>query len=173
MEYKGGDGVGGTYNLETGYPTIDKYSWEKSVTAANAGLTKINWDKAYPIYEFISDPVKREQVKKAVIKYINDSQLSVLQLNPIYEMFAPTMDDRFYAFSWDEVQMQINKWNNEFWGFKGYILAKPGVNTIPIYEMFAPILNDRFYVWSWEEVQMQISKWENEYWGHRGYVFSK
>ena len=100
MEYKGGDGVGGTYNLETGYPTIDKYSWEKSVTAANAGLTKINWDKAYPIYEFISDPVKREQVKKAVIKYINDSQLSVLQLNPIYEMFAPTMDDRFYAFSW-------------------------------------------------------------------------
>lgn len=49
-----------------------------------------------------------------MIKYINDSQLSVLQLNPIYEMFAPTMDDRFYAFSWDEVQMQINKWNNEF-----------------------------------------------------------
>lgn len=28
LEYKGGDGVGGTYNLETGYPTIDKYSWE-------------------------------------------------------------------------------------------------------------------------------------------------
>ena len=173
LEYKGGDGVGGTYNLETGYPTIDKYSWEKSVTAANAGLTKINWDKAYPIYEFISDPVKREQVKKAVIKYINDSQLSVLQLNPIYEMFAPTMDDRFYAFSWDEVQMQINKWNNEFWGFKGYILAKPGVNTIPIYEMFAPTMNDRFYAFSWNEVQWQINDWKNENWGLRGYILSE
>ena len=65
-------------------------------------------------YDVYSRDEAREQVKKAVIKYINDSQLSVLQLNPIYEMFAPTMDDRFYAFSWDEVQMQINKWNNEF-----------------------------------------------------------
>ena len=70
-------------------------------------------------YDVYSRDEAREQVKKAVIKYINDSQLAVLQLNPIYEMFAPTMDDRFYAFSWDEVQMQINKWNNENRGLKG------------------------------------------------------
>ena len=88
-------------------------------------------------------------------------------------MYAPTMNDRFYAFSWNEVQWQINDWKNENWGLRGYILSEPEANTQPIYEMYSPLLNDRFYVWSWEEVQMQISKWENEYWGHRGYVFSK
>ena len=86
---------------------------------------------------------------------------------------GPTMNDRFYAFSWNEVQWQINDWKNENWGLRGYILSEPEANTQPIYEMYSPLLNDRFYVWSWEEVQMQISKWENEYWGHRGYVFSK
>ena len=65
LEYKGGDGVGGTYNLETGYPTIDKYSWEKSVTAANAGLTKINWDKAYPIYLHLNF-IPRKGIKSIV-----------------------------------------------------------------------------------------------------------
>ena len=69
--------------------------------------------------------------------------------------------------------MQINKWNNEFWGFKGYILAKPGVNTIPIYEMFAPTMNDRFYAFSWNEVQWQINDWKNENWGLRGYILSE
>lgn len=52
-----------------------------------------------------------------------------------------------------------------FGDLKGYILAKPGVNTIPIYEMFAPTMNDRFYAFSWNEVQWQINDWKNENWG--------
>lgn len=174
LEYKGGEGVGGTYNLETGYPTIDKYSWEKSVTAANAGLTKINWEKAYPIYEFISDPVKQQQVKEAVVRYIENSQLGEpLQLKPIYEMHAPLWKDRFYVFSWEEVQMQMSTHHNENWGFRGYILAESAANTKPIYEMHAPLWKDRFYVFSWEEVQNQINVHHNENWGLKGYILAE
>ena len=46
------------------------------------------------------------------------------KLIPIYEMYSPLLNDRFYVWSWEEVQMQISKWENEYWGHRGYVFSK-------------------------------------------------
>ncbi|MEB3375020.1 MAC/perforin domain-containing protein [Bacteroides sp. CR5/BHMF/2] len=62
VQFYGGNGTSLKYDLEKGMPTgIDVQSWENSVSLSNACLTNINWKETYPIYNFISDPVKRRR----------------------------------------------------------------------------------------------------------------
>lgn len=54
--------------------TLDFSEWQKSVDKNHCVLTEINFNKTYPIYEFIKDPVKKQQIKDAVIRYINNQK---------------------------------------------------------------------------------------------------
>lgn len=47
-------------------------------------MTEINWKETYPIYEFISDPVKKQVIKAAVIKHIEKSKIDMLELLPLH-----------------------------------------------------------------------------------------
>lgn len=83
--FYGGSGTNLKYDLEKGMPTtIDIQSWEKSLSLANSCLNEINWKETYPIYEFISDPIKKEQIKEAVKRRITASQIKTLELLPLY-----------------------------------------------------------------------------------------
>ena len=85
VQFYGGNCTSLKYDLEKGMPTgVDVQSWENSVSLSNACLTNINWKETYPIYDFISDPVKKEEIKQAVEKYIKASQLHVIELLPLY-----------------------------------------------------------------------------------------
>lgn len=57
------------YDLEKGIPTgVDIQNWENSISLQNSCLNEITWKETYPIYDFISDPIKKEQIKAAVNK---------------------------------------------------------------------------------------------------------
>lgn len=89
VKYIGGtnSGISLTFNSQTGYPStsFDLKGWESSVNDRNSGLTDIAWDKAYPIYEFITDPVKKAQIKAAVSRYMKNKELEVLEIVPLYQ----------------------------------------------------------------------------------------
>lgn len=124
INYHGGEESGEslTYDSEKGYPTttFNKSAWEKSVTTANAALVEINWDKTYPIYEFITDPIKKAQIKAAVDKYITDSKVDILDIVPFFHLFhEKDMNDNFQT-KWSDVE-NMKKAGFKYLGIMGYI----------------------------------------------------
>ncbi len=84
--FYGGSGTNMKYDLEKGAPTsVDIQSWEKSVSLGNSCLNDINWKETYPIYDFISDPIKKIEIKNAVRKYIANGQIKMLEVIPLYQ----------------------------------------------------------------------------------------
>lgn len=83
INYFGGEGSGASYNLETGYPSVNVSSWESSVDYTNAALTKIAWNKAIPIWEFTTDLNKKNQLKDAVANHLMNSQHEFLNVTPV------------------------------------------------------------------------------------------
>lgn len=172
IKYKAGTGVGGTYNVETGVPTIDKGTWEQSVTPQNAGLVEINWNKAYPIYDFITDVNKKAAVKAAVIRYIASKQIEVMQLKPFYKMYSPASKNSYYLQSWDEVIRNISQYGYIYESLDGYILAASANNTRPLYKMYSPGPKNSYYLYSWDEVMRHVSRYGDKYEGTiDGYIY--
>ncbi|MGN5954941.1 MAC/perforin domain-containing protein [Sphingobacterium lactis] len=72
-------GIGMDYNkeLKTNIPNLQKLEWEKSITNANATLADVDWEKTYPIYDFIPQSHQKytQAIKEAVIKYIETKKL--------------------------------------------------------------------------------------------------
>lgn len=63
------------YDLEDGIPTYkDIQKWGDETLGVETQLTRINWKESYPLYEFISDPVKKNDIKSAVESYIRMSR---------------------------------------------------------------------------------------------------
>lgn len=83
-----GDALGNTSQ------SINLSTWQQSIDAKNASLIGIN--RSAPIYDFITDPVKKQQVKAAVEKYIADRQIRLsspkLQL---YDFYSPQLGHIF------------------------------------------------------------------------------
>lgn len=64
------------YNLENGMPPAqDIKSWYEEMDTERTWLTEIEWKDNYPIYDFISDPAKKQEVKIAVEEHVRKSQL--------------------------------------------------------------------------------------------------
>lgn len=63
------------YDLEDGIPTYeDIRKWGDETLGVETQLTRINWAESYPLYEFIPDPVKKNDIKSAVESYIRMSK---------------------------------------------------------------------------------------------------
>lgn len=123
------------YDLEKGMPTgVDVQSWENSINLGNSCLNEIMWEETYPIYDFISDPVKKEEIKQAVIQYIENSKINELNLLPLYTYLLkgdisdhlvtthPAIEEYWPEYEFDQIE--------------GYILKKQLPGTIPLYEYY-------------------------------------
>ena len=166
----GGKGSNLKYSLDQNYPTtIDIQNWDSQISLDGSSvLTNIEWNKAYPIYEFISNASKKTEVKNAIEQYIANKQITSLKLTPFYEMWYSKSKDTYYVYSWDTV-LNEQQAGREFKGLKGYILATQTNNTVPLYAMWYNETKDTFYTTSWEAVQNDI-KQGREYKGQAGYI---
>ena len=130
--FYGGTGTNLKYDLEKGMPTIvDVQGWENSVTLSNANLTAINWDETYPIYEFIQDPIKKQEIKAAVERHIEQAQLRTLELLPLYLIssnlaWGSPKDWTTTTFYWESALSKLER-------IEGYILKEQVEGTIPLY----------------------------------------
>lgn len=98
LRYRGGQnsGTSQTFDLNGGVvTTINDGEWVKSVTPFNAALIGIQ--KAYPIYDFISDPIKKKQVKTAVDNYIASKQINLLDIGTPFQRYWDGKDHFYEA----------------------------------------------------------------------------
>ena len=171
----GGSTSGTSYTINPNQGTtvtINLGDWTKSVDDKNSRLVDVDWNATYPIYELISDPIKKQEIKDAVLRYIDSKKIEILSLRPMFEMYSPSMRDRYYVFKWSDVLKEINEWGAEYRWFDGYILENPIENTNPMYEMYDPKTRDRYYVFSWEAVLREVNEWGAEYRWHDGYILT-
>jgi len=97
-------------------------NWLKTVDDANCVLAEVTFNRTYPIYEFISNPTKKQQIKDAVIRYLNSKTKEVLKVKPMYQLKSKNTGDTWYAYNWADYQYAMSKWKDAGGGIDGYLM---------------------------------------------------
>lgn len=164
--FYGGNGPSLKYNLENGMPTsVDIQSWENLVSLENACLTEIIWKETYPIYSFISDPIKKQEIKDAVDRHIKLSQLNVMELLPLYSYYHKVNADHCVTTNPNIIE-DYDGW--EFLRIEGYILHKQLSGAVPLYEYYYEIGRDH-YITTLSDIQIKYPAYEKK--ALLGYVY--
>lgn len=120
-------------------------AWQASCTVENAQLIDINSDGLIPIYELISDPVKKEAVKQYLISYLqNNGAVTEYTPVPVYSMLYTDNDVRStnHVISiTPEKEFYLSK--NEGVVFYAFAQQKPG--TVPLLRYYSRQYNDNFF----------------------------
>lgn len=147
--YHGGTNSGLTYsfNSNEGLTSIqfNKTQWEESVNDKSAALVDINWKKTLPIYEFISDATKKQQIKKAVENYLEGKKLQTMNLIPMYALFDINVHNCLYTTSLKEY-LNYSTNNVLKHGVWFYVHKNQEPNTIPIYRVYDANGHDHIYI---------------------------
>lgn len=159
--FYGGNGTNLKYDLEKGMPTgVDIQNWENSISLQNSCLNEITWKETYPIYDFISDPIKKEQIKAAVKRYIELSKINILELLPLY-MYYEKDRANHYSTTSPNIANEFPGW--ELNRIECYVLKNQLPGTIA--------LNQWFHEWGFDHytTTLTIQGWANL--GVTGYVY--
>ena len=150
--FYGGDNSGASFSgdaLGNTSTNINLISWQQSININNASLININ--KSVPIYDFITDPVKKHQVKDAVDKYISDRQIEIAK-EEVYAYYSRV--DQRHAYTLDaQMQRKYPSFSLKEISFKAY--SGPHNGAIPIYQFYNSGGNDRVLTtklnpgWAW------------------------
>lgn len=135
----GGKAINSTYTASSSVPTIDLGAWQNSITLNNAALVNIGWDKAIPIYELITDPIKKELVKQAMTEYIEKKKMEVLPISIVHQSFNG--EDHYYDTSYSPTYGGLGQWKYEHPVFAVYSKQEP--QTVPLYRYWNG--QDHFY----------------------------
>lgn len=126
-----GDALGNTSQ------SINLVSWQQSINTSNASLIGIN--RSVPIYEFITDPVKKQQVKDAVEKYILDRQITLLP-TLLYEYYNGVTNRHAYSLRDDMQGLWSNYYRN---GEPFRAFSIPYNGAVPLYQFYDPGYDNR------------------------------
>jgi len=139
--YYGGTNSGTSFSTDAAgntSQTVNLAGWQQSITVNNATLIDIN--KSIPIYELITDPIKKEQVKTAVEKYINDREIKELGEVPIYRYYSSGSGDHLFSQGFPAPGGYVS----EGIGFYAFTNAN-NPNTVPIYRYYNPGNGDHLF----------------------------
>lgn len=106
---------------------IDLTPWIQSGNDKNCALTTLTGNDLIPIYDVISDPVKKQQIKEAVISHIKAHQLPVLQTAPIFQ--ASDGNHHRYYTSYNELTQKKDICG----GVIGSVFLNQEPGTVPLY----------------------------------------
>ena len=138
--------------------SIDFGSWSASVDDTHSVLIDVDWNKTYPIYELISDPQKKEELKNATEDYIMSKSIEVLPTACVYRYYNGK--DHYYTTVYKEA---FDEWKFECTQFSIY--TQKVENTIPLYQYWGD--GDHFYTTKYFPNGVDNRKYENIV----GYVF--
>ena len=150
--------------------TINIGAWSQSVDDTHSRLVDVDWNATYPIYDLVSDPVKKADLKLAVEKYINSKKISVIKLVTLYQLYWPKGVNCHWCTSWSEVLRYKNE-GHEYSGVFGYICAEEEPGTLPLYRMYWSKGRNSHYITSWAEVR-KFQNEGHEYQGIVGYIYT-
>jgi len=130
-KFYGGTNSGRSVSIDKDGNTTENIniaSWQQSINDRNAALLDVG--KAVFLYDFIADPVKKEQVKAAVEKHIKDSQPKELGEVPVYAYRNSSNGDRY--FTPDDKPFIGNDVNFRKEGISFYAFSKPTEGAVPV-----------------------------------------
>ena len=110
----------------TGDP-MDISPWIQSANEKNRALTTLTGEDLIPIYEVIADPIKKQQIKEAVIAHIKRHQLSLQQTAPIFQA-SDGHYHRYYT-SYKELTAKADICQ----GVIGSVFVRHEPGTVPLY----------------------------------------
>ncbi|WP_158500316.1 MAC/perforin domain-containing protein [Sphingobacterium sp. ML3W] len=162
-KYYGGNNTGTSISIDSEGKSSSNFnltSWQQGVTERNAALISI--DKALFIYDFITDPVKKAQVKTAVEKYIKDRQPIMepdytSQLVSVKSFIAKAGKHHYLTTT---TVGDFNYWREEGPIFKAYNKNIPG--TVPIYAFHSQGRSSHFYTTTSPGGDYNWWAWKNE-----------
>lgn len=113
--------------------TIGFGTWASSINKNNARLVDADWNHVYPIYAFVTDPVKKQILEDAVLKYIKDKEPEILDLKPLYRLRNDQGHFHHRTNPWINVGERLNEWVNQ--GIIAFVFDKPqaNLNLLPLY----------------------------------------
>ena len=141
--FYGGTGTCMQYDLEKGMPsTLDIKGWESNVSLNNANLTDINWKETYPLYYFIKDPQKRQQVKNAIENYIKDHSLDMVKVEPFYCYYSAKYVNHSYFREWKGEHFNTD----DYLGTACYLPAATEPDAVPLYRYYSAKYVNHSYI---------------------------
>lgn len=106
---------------------MDISPWIQSANEKNRALTTLTGEDLIPIYEVIADPIKKQQIKEAVIAHIKRHQLSLQQTAPIFQA-SDGYYHRYYT-SYKELTAKADICQ----GVIGSVFIRHEPGTVPLY----------------------------------------
>ncbi len=145
LHYKGGSNSGKSVSFDSNgntSETVNIAAWQSSVVPANCALVGI--DRMVPLYEFITDPVKKSQVMAAIEKHIADKQITIVK--DLSEGSIPFYNHHKYSDGTGHyISSNANEagWVPDGIAFRAFTTQRPG--TQPIYEFWGQKNNKTYY----------------------------
>ena len=166
IEFFGGENSGTTfsYNAESGITgsTFNLSSWENSVNDKNATIIQINWDMAFPIYDFIADQTKKAAIKAAIEKYLKNETITVVEVKPLYRMYSSKWRNTFFTSSLAEFNYYTQQGYTPDYGqyhyIQGYIFEKEQPGTVPLLRLYNSSKRNTFFTTSYQEADSYKQK---------------
>lgn len=144
LNFRGGTNGGQNISFDAnGSPTqsFNIASWQQSVNTSNSVLIKV--DRAVPLYSFISDPVKRDEVSAAIDRYINNSQRDELGEAPVFEFLNASTGSHTFTINVNDYPYAQNGWTNAGAKFYEFTTQRPG--TVPVHHFISTSQNNHVY----------------------------
>jgi hypothetical protein len=138
----GGDisrSLNGEINLDNSVPAINIANWESGLNDSNVALIEIGQNGFIPLWEFISDPAKRNAVEAYITQYIINNQLVMgWELLNVYEYYHQGNNDHYFTTG---RYLDSDSW----WRFQGEkfrALKDQAPGSIPAYRYYATKVMD-------------------------------
>lgn len=161
-----------TSNTNNIVQTINVDSWARTVDDQHCVLVDINFNRTFPLYDFVTDPSKKEKIKLAVEKYIMSKEVDIIKVKPMHQLKSNRSGDTWWVFSQDEVNYAINTWGEQYHGVVGFILAEEQPNTKPMYRLKSKKTGDTWYAFSKADADYAVAKWGETLFGLDGYIYT-
>lgn len=144
--------------------TINLGDWTKSVDDQHSRLVDVDWNATYPIYELISDPIKKGELKNAVQKYIDSKKIDMIELLPLYQYYSEKYVNHSYCTHW---RGNVSG-TDHYEGVLAYICKDNIPGTIPLYEYYSERYINHSYYTHWRGEICDTDRYQ----GTLGYVYS-
>lgn len=176
------NGVTLSFSSQNSVPTttISIDTWAASVDDTHSVLVGINWENAYPLYDFISDATKKQELKNAIAAYLENTKVDLLELVPLYRIDRSDTKNTYNVYGDNRLDSLLHQAPNAKYrtneGVIGYVL-KESVDMYcePLYSIDNTRTKNTFTVMGDSErhryLEVQSGYKDRKYDGQTGYAY--
>lgn len=110
---------------------INISTWSNTINESNSVCIEVGDNSLIPIYEFVSDPGKKAELKNAVENYISGKRLYLIPVVPLYRYCNKNTSNHIYTIDENELGFNNSTWRYE--GIAAFVSETQQANMTPFY----------------------------------------